>query len=145
MNAKVIKNEHDYKTALARIDSIFHAAPGTSEGDELELLSLLVERYEDEQFPIDLPDPIEAIRFRMEQQGLKAKDLVPYIGSASKVSEVLSGQRNLSLNMIRNLVARLEIPANVLLRKPGEVVKRNYEAPDSGKAPKRVARKQFGV
>lgn len=118
MNAKVIKNDHDHRAALVRIESIFHAAPGTPEGDELELLSLLVERYEDEQFPVDLPDPIEAIRFRMEQQGLKAKDLVQYIGSASKVSEVLSGQRKLSLNMIRKLVVGLEIPAEVLLREP---------------------------
>ena len=131
MNARVIKNEHDYEAALARIESIFDAAPGTLEGDELELLALLVERYEDEQFPMDLPDPIQAIRFRMEQQGLKAKDLVPYIGSASKVSEVLSGQRNLSLNMIRNLVKSLEIPANVLLREPGDVVNRNVDMLDA--------------
>ena len=119
MNARIIKSDCDHEAALARIESIFDAAPGTPEGDELELLSLLVERYEDEQFPIDLPDPIEAIRFRMEQQDLKAKDLVPYIGSPSKVSEILSGQRNLSLNMIRNLAKGLDIPAEVLLREPG--------------------------
>jgi len=127
VNAKVIKNDHDHRAALVRIESIFHAAPGTPEGDELELLSLLVERYEDEQFPIDFPDPIEAIRFRMEQQGLKAKDLVPYIGSASKVSEVISGQRNLSLNMIRKLVDGLEIPAEVLLRERGEKLNKNHK------------------
>jgi len=113
---KIIKSEADHTAALARIEAIFDAVPGTPNGDELELLSLLVERYEDQAFPMDLPDPVTAIRFRMEQQGLKAKDLVPYIGSASKVSEVLSGQRNLSLAMIRKLVNGLGIPAEVLLR-----------------------------
>ena len=132
MNARVIKNEHEHRAALARIESIFYAAPSTPEGDELELLSLLVERYEDEQFPIDLPGPIEAIRFRMEQQGLKAKDLVPFIGSASKVSEVLSGQRRLSLNMIRNLVKGLDIPADVLLREPGGESNKNYKLAEAG-------------
>lgn len=131
MNAKVIKNEQDHQAALARIESIFHAAPGTHEADELELLSLLVEQYEDAQFPIAMPDPVEAIRFRMEQQGLKAKDLVPYIGSPSKVSEVLSGQRNLSLNMIRNLVKGLAIPAEVLLREPGGTWDSRRDIPES--------------
>lgn len=101
MKLRIIKTEADHEEALARIEEIFDAKPGTAEGNELELLSLLVEKYEEEVFPIDLPDPVSAIRFRMEQQGLRNKDLVPYIGSASKVSEVLSGQRNLSLTMIR--------------------------------------------
>jgi HTH-type transcriptional regulator/antitoxin HigA len=92
------------------------AKPGTAKGDELELLLLLVEKYEEQAFPIDLPDPIAALRFRMEQANLKPKDLVPYIGSKSKVSEVLSGQRPLSLTMIRKLVAGLGIPAEVALR-----------------------------
>ncbi|MDX9975475.1 MAG: ImmA/IrrE family metallo-endopeptidase [FCB group bacterium] len=119
MKPKVIKNQSDYEAALARIDEIFDAAPGTAEGDELELLSLLVERYEAAAFPIGLPDPLTAIRFRMEQQGLKPKDLAPYLGSASKVSEVLSGRRGLSLTMIRKLATGLGIPAEVLLREPG--------------------------
>jgi HTH-type transcriptional regulator/antitoxin HigA len=119
MKPKVIKTEKEYEAAMARIDELFDAKPGTSKGDELELLLLLVEKYEDKVFPIDLPDPITAIRYRMEQQNLKPKDLVPYIGSKSKVSEVLSGQRELSLTMIRKLVSGLGIPAEVLLQEPG--------------------------
>ncbi|MFH0727146.1 MAG: ImmA/IrrE family metallo-endopeptidase [Pseudomonadota bacterium] len=119
MKPKLIKTEADYEAALARTEEIFNAKPGSPEGDELELLITLVELYEEKTYPIDLPDPISAIRFRMEQQGLKAKDMIPYIGSASKVSEVLSGKRSLSLTMIRNLVNELGIPAEVLLREPG--------------------------
>jgi HTH-type transcriptional regulator/antitoxin HigA len=116
MKAKVIKTHDQYEATLARIEAIFDAKPGTAKGDELELLLLLVETYEDKAYPIDLPDPIEALRFRMEQEGLKPKDLIPYLGSKSKVSEVLSGQRPLSLTMIRKLVAGLHFPAEVLLR-----------------------------
>jgi HTH-type transcriptional regulator/antitoxin HigA len=94
------------------------AKAGTSEGDELELLSLLVQAYEDKAFPIDKPDPIAAIRFRMEQQGLEASDLVPLIGSRSRVSEVLSGRRSLSLRMIRALTDGLGISADVLIGRP---------------------------
>ncbi len=119
MIPRIIKNEVDYEAALARIESIFDAVPGSPDEDELELLSLLVERYEDKAFPMGLPSPLAAIRFRMDQQGLKAKDLVPYLGSASKVSEVLSGKRPLSLSMIRNLVNELGIPAEVLLQEAG--------------------------
>src|SRR5437016_4873033 len=101
MKPKVIKTEAEYHAMLARIEEIFDARSGTAKGDELDLLLLLVEKHEESAYPIDLPDPIEAIRFRMEQQNLKPKDLTPYIGSKSKVSEVLSGQRPLSLTMIR--------------------------------------------
>lgn len=128
MKPKIIKTKRDYKAAMARIDEIFDSAPGTPEGDELELLSTLVELYESKAFPIALPDPLTAIRFRMEQQGLKPKDLIPYIGSPSKVSEVLSGQRSLSLSMIRNLVEGLGIPAEVMLRKPGAKLDPNSPA-----------------
>lgn len=116
MKPKVIKTDRQHKAALARIEQIFDARPGTARGDELELLVLLVESYEDRVYPIDLPDPIAALRFRMEQKGLKAKDLIPYIGSKSKVSEVLSGRRSLSLTMIRKLVAGLNFPAEVALQ-----------------------------
>jgi HTH-type transcriptional regulator/antitoxin HigA len=116
MKPKLVKNEADYKTTLARIEEIFNAKLGSPEGDELDLLVTLVELYEEKAYRINLPDPITAIRFRMEQQGLKAKDMVPYIGSAPKVSEVLSGKRRLSLAMIRNLVNGLGIPAEVLLQ-----------------------------
>jgi HTH-type transcriptional regulator/antitoxin HigA len=119
MVPKVIKNDREYEAAFGRIEDLMDAAPDTPEGDELELLTTLVEVYEEKQFPIDLPDPIEAIRFRMEQAGLKQQDLVPYIGSRSKVSEVLAGKRPLSLRMIRALHKGLGIPAEVLLREPG--------------------------
>ncbi len=119
MKPKLVKNEADHKTTLARIEEIFNAKLGSPEGDELELLVTLVELYEEKAYRINLPDPITAIRFRMEQQGLKAKDMVPYIGSAPKVSEVLSGKRRLSLTMIRNLVNGLGIPAEVLLQELG--------------------------
>jgi HTH-type transcriptional regulator/antitoxin HigA len=119
MKPKLVKNEVDYKTTIARIEEIFNAKLGSPEGDELDLLVTLVELYEEKAYRINLPDPITAIRFRMEQQGLKAKDMVPYIGSAPKVSEVLSGKRRLSLTMIRNLVNGLGIPAEVLLQELG--------------------------
>lgn len=103
---------------MSRIDDLFECAQGTPEHDELELLVMLVESYEDRAFPLDLPDPISAIRFRMEQEGLSPKDLVPFIGSRSRVSEVLSGRRTLSLSMIRALHDGLGIPYDVLLVVP---------------------------
>ncbi|CAK0761339.1 HTH-type transcriptional regulator / antitoxin HigA [Gammaproteobacteria bacterium] len=118
MKLKLIKTEAENEAALARLDAIFEAEPGTPEGDEAELLTALIEMYEEKAYPMDLPSPVDAIKFRMEQQGLKARDLIPYIGSASKVSEVLAGKRALSLSMIRNLV-KLGIPAEVLLQKEG--------------------------
>lgn len=121
MKPKIIRTEDDYVTALERIDALMEddPEPGSAEGEELELLCLLVGNYEEEKYPIDMPSPVDAIKFRMEQQGLKRKDLIPYIGSAPKVSEVLSGQRELSKTMIRNLVNGLGIPAEVLLQEPG--------------------------
>jgi len=119
MRPKVIKTEADYKAALARLNELLEAKPETPEGDEFELWVALVETYEDVQFPIELPDPITAIRFRMEQAGLKQVDLVSYIGSPSRVSEVLNGKRSLSLSMIRKLHKGLGIPAEVLLHQAG--------------------------
>jgi len=119
MKPKLIKTEAEHQAVLARIEAIFDAKPGTPEGDELDLLATLVDLYEEKAFPIDLPSPLAALQFRMEQQGLKAKDLIPYIGSASKVSEVLAGKRSLSLTMIRKLVNELGIPAEVLLQEAG--------------------------
>jgi len=113
---KLIKTEEEYEAALNRIEEIFDSKPGTPEGDEMELLVKLVEIYEEEKYPISAPDPISAIKFRMEQQGLKNKDLIPFIGSKSKVSEVLSGKRELSINMIRKLHEGLGIPAEVLIQ-----------------------------
>lgn len=122
MIPKIIKSEDDYNIALNRIEEIFDAKPGSPEFDEMELLVKLVEIYEDEKYPISSPDPISAIKFRMEQQGLKNKDLIPYIGSKSKVSEVLSGKRALSLNMIRKLNEGLGIPAEVLIKETGKTL-----------------------
>ena len=115
---KVIKTHEEYQTALAEIEPLIDLdpEPETSEADRLELLSLLIRDYEDREFPIDPPDPIEAIRFRMEQQGLRQRDLVAFIGSRSKVSEVLSRKRPLSLSMVRALSVGLEIPIEILAR-----------------------------
>jgi HTH-type transcriptional regulator/antitoxin HigA len=115
MKTKLIKTKSEYVAALARVEKLMEAKPGTAHGDELEVLSLLIHEYEDKVFPIDKPDPVAAIRFRMAQQGLTNKDLVPFLGSRSRVSEVLSGRRSLSLKMIRALVCGLRIPAEVLL------------------------------
>jgi HTH-type transcriptional regulator/antitoxin HigA len=125
MMNKVIKTEYDYHAALSAIEDLMDRSPGvgTPEGDQLELLILLVSDYESRTFHTELPDPIDAIKFRMEQQDLKQRDLVPYIGSRSKVSEVLSGKRPLTLSMIRALHTGLGIPAKVLLqdRDPSEL------------------------
>jgi HTH-type transcriptional regulator / antitoxin HigA len=119
MLPKVIKSDRDYEAALGRIEALMDSVPNTPDGEELDLLTTLVEIYEQNRFPMDLPDPIDAIRFRMEQAALKQQDLVPYIGSRSKVSEVLRGRRPLSLKMIRALHKGLGIPAEVLLRESG--------------------------
>ena len=119
---KIIKTEADYQTALARIDELMETESDTPEADELELLVALVDMYEEQQFPIDPPDPIEAIKFRMEQSGLRPVDLAPYLGGKSKVSEVLNKKRPLTLSMIRALHAHLGIPAEVLLQEPGSAL-----------------------
>ena len=122
INVKLIKTPEEHEKVLKRIEELFDAEPDTPEGDELELLVTLLELYEKEKYPISSPDPISAIKFRMEQQGLKNKDLIPYIGSKSKVSEVLSGKRALSLNMIRKLNEGLGIPAEVLIQETGKTL-----------------------
>lgn len=113
---KPIRNEADYEANLARLEALMDAASGTPDGDELEILASLIERYEDERFPSEAPTPLAAIRFRMEQQDLSPRDLEPYIGSRARVSEVLSGSRALSIDMIRALHQGLGIPADVLIR-----------------------------
>jgi len=116
MKPKVLKTERDHKAAIAHIERLMdQPSPGK---DELELWSLLIERYEEEHFPIAAPDPIEAIRFRMEQDGLQPADLQPYLRSKSKVSEVMNRKRPLSLSMIRALNRGLKIPAEVLVQEP---------------------------
>ena len=120
MDMKIIKNEAEYEAALTRIEVLMDANPDSPEEEELELLALLVEKYEGEHYPIDLPDPIEAVKFCMAKEGLKPKDMVPYLGSQSKVSEVLNYKRPLSLTMMRALNQGLGIPAEVLLQDPGQ-------------------------
>ena len=136
MNIKPIRTAADHEAALARLDALFDAAPGTPKGDEAEVLALLIQNYEEKHFPIGLPSAVDAIRFRMDQQAMKPKDLVPYLGSPSKVSEVLSGRRRLSITMIRNLTA-LGIPAEVLLQ--------DAKAAPKLPAPRRAARKRRPV
>ena len=116
MNWKVIKNEKEYQKALKRLEIIFDAKKGSKHDDELELLSLLIDTYENEIYSIDLPDPIDAIKFRMDQLGYKQKDLAKVVGFKSRVSEILNRKRKLSLEMIRNLNQELGIPAEVLVR-----------------------------
>jgi HTH-type transcriptional regulator / antitoxin HigA len=113
---KPIKTEANYNAALERIASLMDAKAGTPEADELEVLATLVESYEAEHYPIHLPSPVAAISFRMEQANLTEDDLIPYIGSRSEVSEVLSGKRSLTLQMMRSLHQNLGIPAEVLLQ-----------------------------
>jgi len=116
MAPKIIKTEKDYKLALSRLEQIFDAKKGTRAGDELELLALLIDNYERHKEEIDLPDPIEAIKFRMEQLGYQQKDLAEVIGLRSRVSEILNRKRKLTLDMIRKLHNTLGIPTEVLIR-----------------------------
>lgn len=116
MNIKPIKTEQDHQEALDRLEVIFDAKKGSPEGDELEILGLLIEKYESMYFPIDLPDPIEAIKFRMEQMGYTQSDLVKIIGLKSRVSEILNKKRKLTLEMIRKIHVALNIPTEILVQ-----------------------------
>lgn len=116
MEIKPIRNAADYKNALKRLELIFDSKRGTKEGDELEILAILIDNYESKNFPIDMPDPISALRFRMEQLGLKQKDLVEMIGFKSRVSDVMNKKRKLTLEMIRKLSANLKIPTDILIQ-----------------------------
>ncbi|MES2654299.1 MAG: transcriptional regulator [Bacteroidota bacterium] len=116
MEIKIIKTETDYNKALERLELIFDAKPNTSEGDELAILGILIEQYENENFPVDLPDPIEAIKFRMEQMGYSQTDLANIVGFKGRASEILNRKRKLSLKMIRQLHDNLHIPTDVLIQ-----------------------------
>jgi HTH-type transcriptional regulator/antitoxin HigA len=116
MEIKPIHTEVDYQAARKEIESLFDSQPGTPEGDRLDVLVTLIEGYERQHFPMDLPDAVEAIKFRMEQQGLTPKDLEPLIGRSNRVYEVLNRRRSLTLAMIQKLHAGLGIPAESLLR-----------------------------
>ena len=115
MNIRPIKSEKDYKEALKRFKEIFDAEEGTLEGDEAEILAILIEKYEDVNHPVATPNPVEAIKFRMEQLNIERKDLAAILGSKSRVSEILSGKRNLTLNMIRKLHHHLNLPYESLM------------------------------
>ena len=116
MKLKPIRNDRELDRALERIDELWGAKPGTTRGDELDVLMLIVEKYEDEHFPIPASDPVEAIKFLMEQNDLSRKDLEPYIGARGRVSEVMNKKRNLTLPMIKRLHEGLKIPYESLIR-----------------------------
>ena len=116
MTIKPIKTKKDYQAALNRLETIFDAQPGTAAGDELEVLGILIDKYEQEHYPIDFPDPIEAIKFRMEQMGYNQNDLAKVVGLKSRASEILNRKRKLTLEMIRQLHHTLGIPTDVLIQ-----------------------------
>lgn len=116
MEIKPIKTEKDYEKALERLEVIFDAKAGSKDGDELEILSILIDNYEKEHFHVEFPDPIEAIKFRMEQMGYSQKDLAEIVGLKSRASEILNKKRKLSLGMIRQLHERMHIPTDVLIQ-----------------------------
>jgi len=116
MNIKPIKTEEDYHQALARLEVIFDAMPNSKEGDELEILGILIEEHENKHFPTELPDPLDAIIFRMEQMNYSQSDLANIIGLKSRTSEILNKKRKLSLEMIRKLNQQLHIPSDVLIQ-----------------------------
>ncbi len=116
MNIKPIKTNSDYEQALVRLEVIFDSKKGSAEGDELEVLSILIDNYEQQNFPIEMTDPVEAIKFRMEQLDYNQTDLAKIFGIKSRASEILSKKRKLSLEMIRQLHQKLNIPTEVLIQ-----------------------------
>jgi HTH-type transcriptional regulator / antitoxin HigA len=116
MTIKPIKTKKDYLAAMNRLEVIFDAKPGSPDGDELEVLGILIDKYEQEHYPINFPDPIEAIKFRMEQMGYTQSDLARVVGLKSRASEILSKKRKLTLEMIRQLHQSLGIPTDVLIQ-----------------------------
>ena len=136
MQPRVIKTDGEYETFLAEVERLIalDPKPGTAKADRLELFSTLVEAYEVRNFPFDDPDPIQAIRFCMEEQGLRQRDLIPFIGSRSRVSEVLAGKRPLTVAMIRALSEGLDIPTEILVR----AVKAPRKSPKTGPHPPKL-------
>ncbi len=120
MDIKPIKTEEDYRATLREVESLMTAEPGTPEGEKLDVLVTLVEAYERKHFPLDLPDPVEAIKFAMDQRGLTVKDLEPLVGRSNRVYEVLNHKRPLTLKMIWKLHKELGIPAESLIKQPDE-------------------------
>jgi HTH-type transcriptional regulator / antitoxin HigA len=118
MDIKPIRTEADYRATLREVESLMRAEAGSAEGERLDVLVTLIEAYERQHFPLDLPDPVEAVKFVMDQRGLTVKDLEPLIGHSNRVYEVLNHKRPLTLKMIRNLHTRLGIPADCLIKEP---------------------------
>ena len=118
MNIKPIKSQKDYRAALRQVESLMGATAGSAEGDKLDVLVTLIEAWERKHFPLDLPDPIDAVKFQMEQAGLSPRDLVPMIGQLNRVYEVLNRKRSLTLRMIWNLHEQLSIPLESLIKPP---------------------------
>jgi HTH-type transcriptional regulator/antitoxin HigA len=116
MTVRPIKTKQDYQNALEKLETIFDAKPGSAEGDELEVIGILIDTYEKNHYPIEFPDPIEAIKFRMEQLGYNQSDLANVVGLKSRESEILNKKRKLTLEMIRNLHETLNIPTDVLIQ-----------------------------
>src|SRR5712675_3299677 len=138
MEIKPIRNEQDYRDALRRAEALWDCRESSPECDELDVLATLIEAYEREHYPIDLPGPVEAIHFRLEQQGKDRRDLIGIIGHRTRVYEVLSGKRPLSLRMIRNLHDKLGIPAKVLIQPSrGRKRAKRQHAPRQTRSPKR--------
>jgi HTH-type transcriptional regulator/antitoxin HigA len=122
MNITPIKTEKDYEFALKEIERLFSAKPNTPAGDKLDILTTLVHSYEDEHYPVDFPDAVEALKYWIESRGLQRKDLQEFIGSRARISEILNRKRNLTLNMIRKLHDELHIPAELLIKKSKSTV-----------------------
>jgi|ERR1044071_9126400 HTH-type transcriptional regulator/antitoxin HigA len=137
MEIKPVRSETDYENALHRVEELWGSDSGTPEGDELDILVPLIEAYEREHYPIDLPNPIDAIKFRLEQEGKDFRSLIGIIGQRTRVYEVMRGSRSLSLNMIRKLHSKLEIPAEVLIqpsrRSKTRTSKRRIRRSDTGR------------
>lgn len=121
MNIKLIKTDADYRAALKEVESLMMAEPNTPEGEKLDILVTLIEAYERKHFPLDLPDPVEAIKFEMEQKCLTIKDLEPMIGKSNRVYEVLNRKRALTLRMIQKLHQELGIPAESLIKQSSQI------------------------
>ena len=116
MDIRLIKNEQDYQNALSRLDHIFDALTGSAESDEADILTLLIDDYENQYYPIEAPDPVEAIKIRMEEMQLKQKDIAPSLGGKSRASEILNRKRKLTIEMIRNLSEKLNLPVSLLIQ-----------------------------
>jgi HTH-type transcriptional regulator/antitoxin HigA len=140
-----IKTDSDYRRALAEIEGLMAAVPDTQEGDRLDVLVTLVEAYEARHYPMELPDPIEAIRFRMEQVGLRPKDMVSMFGASNRFHEVMKGSRPLTLPMIRRINAKMGIPAEVLIQEAAPLRSRVAKRPKTGSKKEAKGRGRAGA